>query len=440
MKLIRVATVACAVFALVQTLKAQTGNVSAMTDRFGSFYNYSAQTLDFGDLYVFQNTRFFKGNADRFDGTATTSRSVKDVNAVLGLQFGIAHNLDMVFLTNFYQTPNRAPSIPPSAIVSFFKDHDVPNDFLLNFRYVPYSFSKDKFKIGFMGTFKWKSENFPNAPFQVYATDKAEAGFSVVTSLIESPKVPETGYIFNFNLQYWNHLDKGQYVGFTREDSVRRAANGNALADAAVSTGNTSSLRFGVGGSYPIMVADKYLYIMADVYGLMYMTKPPEAAYSRQDYAFAAVGVKYQFFDWLALHLGGEFQVLKKKDPTSSSTITGIEDLTVSGSDYPSWRIFTGLSMPLSPRALSFKPEDETVSVDRETQKKREVENILYSEQEIQKRSVNFIPVRDMRKQYKDIVGGLVNVLQPWDKKPVEEEFPVEESTEEKKETDEGGN
>ncbi|MBX7152323.1 hypothetical protein K1X84_11815 [bacterium] len=439
MKLTRVTTVALIVFAFVQTLKAQTGNVSAMTDRFGSFYTYSAQTLNFGDLYVFQNTRFFKGNADRFDGTTTTSSSIKDVNAVLGLQFGIAHNLDMIFLTNFFQTPNRSPSIPSSAIVSFFKNHDVPSDFLLNFRYVPYSFSKDKIKLGFMGTFKWKSDIFPNAPFQTYATDKAEAGFSVVTSLIQFPKVPETGYIFNFNLQYWNHLDKGQYVGFTGEDSVRRTANGNALADAAVSNGNTSSLRFGIGGSYPIMVAEKYLYIMADVYGLMYMTKPPQAAYSRQDYAYAAVGVKYQFFDWLALHLGGEFQFMKKKDATASSPVTGIEDLTVSGSDYPSWRIFTGVSLPLSPRALSFKPEDEIVSVDRETQKKREVENVLYSEQEIQKRSVNFTPVRDMRKQYKDIVGGLVNVLQPWDKKPVEE-FPVEESTEEKKESDTSGN
>jgi hypothetical protein len=150
------------------------------------------------------------------------------------------------------------------------------------------------------------------------------------------------------------------------------------------------------------------------------MTKPPAAAYTRQNSAFGALGVKYQFIRWLAIHFGGEYQIYKGTTPTFSSPALGVEDLTVSKSDFPTWRVFGGFSLTPSPRAQFIKTKRQIAietAVDPEQQRKKEVENVLYSEQEIQKRRVNFEPIREMRKDYRTTIGSFIDVLAPKDKK-----------------------
>lgn len=405
---------------------AQIGSSSAVTDRYGSFYAYSAKTLPFPSFYLFQNSHFFTGSGDRPSG----SRTVKDFGTQFGMQVGITPTFDVIFSGNFVQTTNLAPSITNNEIVTFFKSVDVPDELFLNLRLLPYSFAQNKINLGFMLTGRFQGEGFYNTPLRPYSGGSTEAGLSILTSYFSRPDFIESGLAVHLNLQYWNHLDNGAYVGFKAEDSLRRtSAFGNSLADTAVATANTSSVRFALGGSYPIDVAGKYLYITGDVYGQFFLEKPPDAAYSRQNYAYVALGVKYQWFDWMGVHLGGEFQVLKGTDKTvGNNNLLGIDDLTISKSDYPTWRIFTGLTFPLMPRAAGaqFRVKEEVV-LEQSARRKKEVEGILYSEQEIQKRSQNFIPIKEMRKNYKSIIGEYVTILDAKDKKPIEPEIPIEE-------------
>lgn len=413
--------------------KAQLGSSSAVTDRYGSFYTYSAKTLPFPGFFVFQNTHFFTGTGTRGGGTST----VKDFGTQIGVQVGVMPTFDIIFSGNFVQTTNLAPGIPNGKIVSIFKTLDVPDEIFLNFRLVPYTFAQNKINLGFMVTGRFQGSGFYNTPLRPYSGGNTEAGISLLTSYFARPDFIESGLAMHLNVQYWNHLDNGAYIGFLSEDSLRNGTTAtaftNSLADTAVATSNSSSIRFAVGGTYPIDVSGKFLYITGDVYGQWFLQKPPAAAYSRQNYAYVALGVKYQWFDWMGVHIGAEFQVLKGTDKTAGNDLLmGIDDLTISKSDYPSWRIFSGLTFPLMPRAESPRSRvKEEVVLEQSVRRKKEVEGILYSEQEIQKRSQNFIPIKEMRKNYRSIIGDYVTILDAKDKKPVE---PVETVEEENKE------
>jgi hypothetical protein len=397
-------------------VSAQIGSTSAMTDRYGTFYTFSARSIGATNSYMYQNLRFFSGSAIRNSGTATTTEQIKDLNYVMGLNFGFSKEFDIIINGNFYQTANRAPSIADREISSFIKTAFVPDDFYLNFRFIPFSFSKNKLNMGFMLSTKFEGQGIANSPFQNYSAGTTEIGLSLLTSYFKSPKNIDDGFAIHLNLQYYNNMDKGSYTGFAIEDSIRRS-----LADTAISKFNSASLRYALGFSYPILLAGRYLYIVTDVYGVNYLTKPPETAYSRQNYAYVALGVKYNMFSWMGFHVGGEFQLMKTSEVTLSNRDLKIEDLTVSGSDFPKYRIFAGFSFPLSPRAITISTESDIVTEkDREVIKRREVEDILYSEQEIQRRSVNYKPVAEMRKIYKSSVGSYIEVLLPMDKKPVE--------------------
>ncbi len=394
----------------------QIGSTSAMTDRYGTFYTFSAKPIGSLNSFVYQNLRFFSGNADRNSGTSTSVEKIKDINNVLGLNFGFSNEFDVIVNGNFYQTANRAPSITDREVNSFTKKAFIPDDFYLNLRFVPFSFMNKKLNAGFMLSTKFEGQGIANSPFQNYSAGNTEIGLSLLTSYFGKPRTIEDGFAVHLNLQFFNHLDKGQYTGFTDEDSIRRS-----LADTAVSKGNTTSIRFALGMSYPFLVAGRYLFIMADIYGSNYLTKPPETAYSRQNYAYAALGVKYNLFSWMGIHVGGEYQLMKTSEVTLSSRDLKIEDLTVSQSDFPKYRVFAGLSFPLSPRAMIVATEEMVLTEkDREVIKRKEVEDVLYSEQEIQRRSVNFKPVTEMRKIYKTSVSSYIDVLMPKDKKPVE--------------------
>ncbi len=410
----------------VREAKAQLGSSSAITDRYGSFYTYSAKTLPFPSFYVFQNTHFFTGTGDRPSGSST----VKDFGTQVGIQVGITPTFDFIFSGNFVQTSNLASGIKNSEIVSIFKTLDVPDEIFLNFRLLPYTFAQNKIHLGFMATARLQGSGFYNTPLRPYSGGHSEAGVSLLTSYFSKPDYVESGFAMHLNVQYWNHLDNGAYLGFKDEDSLRRVQpNGNSLADTAVATSNSSSIRFALGGSYPIDISGRYLSVTADLYGQLFLQKPPVAAYSRQNYAYVALGVKYQMFEWMGVHLGGEFQVLKGTDKTvGNNNLLGIDDLTISKSDYPSWRIFSGLTFPLMPRAETPRSRvKEEVVLEQSVKRKREVEGILYSEQEIQKRSQNFVPVKEMRKNYKNIIGDYVVILEAKDKKPVEPEITNEE-------------
>lgn len=402
-----------------QEAKGQLGSSSAITDRFGSFYAYSAKTLPFPSFYLIQNTHFFSGTGTRGGNTS----GVKDFGTQLGMQVGITSTFDIIFSGNFVQTTNLAPGITNREIVTLFKKVDVPDEMFLNFRLVPYSFAQNKINLGFMLTTRFQGDGFFNTPLRPYSGGKTEAGISLITSYFSKPDFIESGLAMHLNLQYWNHLDNGAYIGFKAEDSLRRTSPfGNSLADTAVATANTSSIRFAFGGSYPVDVAGRFLYITGDVYGSLFLEKPPLAAYSRQNYAYVALGVKYQWFDWMAIHIGGEYQVLKGTEKTvGNNTLLGIDDLTISKSDYPSWRIFSGLTFAMLPRAEAPTSRvKEEVVLEQSVRRKKEVEGILYSEQEIQKRSQNFVPVKEMRKNYKQIIADYVTILDAKDKKPVD--------------------
>lgn len=411
----------------------QIGSTSGASDRFGSFFAFAAKPLGAKKFFVFQNIKYFSGNAERIETFGPVTKKVSDFGMQFGFTFGITPTFDAMVSGNFMQSPNYSSQVSDNEIFSLSKTYDVPDDLFLNLKYTPYSFSGGKWNIGGMFGLKFEGVGFPNSPFQPYAAGKTEAGLTLLVSYFQEPTIPETGFGVHGNVQYWNHLDAGQYINFKSMTRVRSFAGSVAesLIDTAVAKGNTASLRYAIGATYPVAVGDKYLYIVGDFYGSMFLSKPPYAAYSRQDYAYAALGIKYQVLDWMALHVGGEFQVVKNTtERTVSSPFTGIEDLTVSGSDYPSWRLLAGITMPLSPRAAGYSPPVETVSeVQREDRKRSEVENILYSDQEIQKRSVNFIPIKEMRSNYRDIVNDYVKVLEPKDKKPVEEDYSTEEGS-----------
>jgi len=398
----------CAVFAIHAEANAQIGSTSALTDRYGTFYTFSARALNWKDYYVFQSSRVFKGTGDR----SGASYSIKDFNSVLGINAGLAQDCDVILITNFYQNTNRPFSVPGKGSATMDK-------FLVNFRYAPYRFSENKLQMGFMITAKF-SRGQANIPFQNYSAGRAEVGVTWLTSYFQRPDDPDAGYTLNVNLQYYNHLDKGFYVGWLSEDSLRNSGN-NALANEGVAFGNASSFRFGVGGAFPFKVGGSYLYLMGDLYGQMFLTNTPNAAYTRQNSGFFALGAKYQIASWMAFHLGGEYQIMKGTKTTYSNALLGVEDLTVSKSDYPNWRVFVGISLPISPRARvlekQFVEGQQEQNLDQQEIRKKEVQKVIYSEQEVQKRKENFVPVRDMRKDYKNDVNGLINVLTPKDKK-----------------------
>jgi hypothetical protein len=406
----------------VEQGNAQLGGSGAITDRYGSFYAYSAKTLPFPSFYMFQNTHYFKGTGDR----GGSSSPVKDFGTQLGIQVGVTQSFDIILTGNFVQTSNLAPGISNKEIVSLFKSYDVPDEFFLNFRLLPYAFSQNKIRLGFMLTTRFQGSGFYNTPLRPYSGGHTEAGLGILTSFFSEPDYSEAGFSAHLNLQYWNHLDNGVYLGFKDENDLRtdpaKQPTGNSLADTAVVTSNASSFRFALGSSYPIEISGRYLVLTGDLYGNIFLKKPSKVAYSRQNYAYAALGLRFQLFDWMGIHLGGEYQVLKGTEKTfSNDNLLGIDDLTISKSDYPTWRFFSGLTFPIMPHMEAPKSRvKEEVVEEQSVRHKREVEGILYSEQEIQKRSQNFIPVREMRKNYKNVIGEYVVILEKKDKKLVE--------------------
>ncbi len=393
---------------------AQIGNSSAMTDRYGSMFSYSAKPLTWSQFYFYENTKIFSGSATRYS-TSSKSVDVKDFGMQIGAQIGLVENMDLILNTNLAQTTTPGNSGTSSSAT--------PRDIYLNLRILPLNFSQGKIRGGFMLTTRWAGAGQASIPFQLYSADKTELGAGFMMSYFARPGWEETALSLHGNIQYFNHGDGGAYIGVTDETTVRNSFNGAAIAGLAVATKNSTSLHFSTGGTYPMLISGRYLFLSGDVYGVAYLTKPPLAAYSRQNYAYLALGAKYQVKDYLGVHVGMDFRIFKNsKTATYTNPVLKVEDINFSGgADHPFWHFYLGLSVPLNPRIKVYSSKsDADLYAEQNRTQTNEVKDILYSEQEIQKRSQNFTPLKEMRRTYKEIIGGLIGVLEPKDKKPAE--------------------
>lgn len=425
------------------TLWSQIGGAGGNTGKHGTPYSYGAWPIKPGRLYVFQSTRYFNGG-ERFDfNTARLESGFNNFNTSLGINWSFSENFDFVFSGRFMQFTNLPSSAKIDDITLY--ENNIADAFYVNFRVVPFKFMQEKIRLGFLVSGQFNSGTYPNVPFETYSAGGVEGGLTLLGSYYSNNLLPDDGWSTHLNVGYWIHNDAGKKIApLSAEDIYTfknvpfgsldlQALRNTEFNEFTVTDGNTAELRFSTGFRFPFRQISSgalgNLSATADLYGLLFMETPPSGAYSSQDFVFGAAGLRYQILDWLGFNLGGEFLVWTKEDVTFYDPVFGVERLTVASGDlavdYPLWRAFGGFDFDLFGTRIKLKKITKRQVA---KQKEKEIEDLIFSEQEMKKRSSKPEQLKETRSDYSKVVEELHKVLK--EKDVPKDEYVVDEDEE----------
>ncbi|MCZ6820774.1 MAG: hypothetical protein O7G31_14990 [Calditrichaeota bacterium] len=317
----------------------------------GLVYVQSAWTLERGHLTAGGQTRFFGENADYTDSRPLT---VWNVSGRVNINYGMGKHFELAVTPIIYQDLNR-----PSGKVSS------PDDLVISVKVGSFNSPGSSLTYGFTLGTRLPLGEVHNVPFEPYASDNVSWGLGGLLSYTTDPLYPEAATSVHFNLGYWNHNDVGV-------DLVQGGSIGTEPSTMS------QELLYGIGVKVPKDALD----FSVELYGNAFLQRPPEAAYSRENYLYLTPAVAYKPWKWMTFQLGLDIRLASGQDETLYAPDPNGVNRTLpnSQSNYPTWRLHFGSSFSLLPTSIYHMSERDLLM--QKAQSRRELFEQIIREQD----------------------------------------------------------
>lgn len=297
-----------------------------------------AQRLDAGT-----NLRFFTKAGEFLGGSKPanfTQANYWDVQNNIVLSYGIAEHFDVSAQLRLYQDVHRDGA-------QFFNpaEYNIPDDLFLQFKAGSFAVASDKVHLGALAEFRLPTGDVHNYPFEPYTAGGFEFGFGGLFSYYNDPFINERDFSFHASVEYYFYNDAGKELYDSR------------VIGTIEQDGNSTSLNYGVGFSYPTEMFDLNL----ELFGLTFMSEPDSFAFSREDFMYVTPSIRYKPNWRFNFDLGMDIRLSSDEDTSDPRASFSGQNLDIP--NYVSWRMTLGVGVVLTRGTDSFKGVDSKADV-----------------------------------------------------------------------------
>ncbi|MCK5147706.1 hypothetical protein KAR48_13185 [bacterium] len=314
----------------------------------GLIYVNSAQNISAGHLQLFAGTRFF----GKIMG-GNYAYTLWNVQGFTALTWGVNSNLEFTFAPIVYQDTNNSEgnSLDGAA--------NAPDDIFLKMKMGNFHGDKSPWYMGGQLGIRIPTAEAHNIIFEPYSAGGLEIGVTGLLSYFSNPSFLDEGWSFHANLGYLNHNDVGKEL------------SKNTLAKTPGSM--SSELLIGAGMRFPAGNFD----FSAELNARTFLTRPPEAAYSREFVSYLTGGVYYKPYRWLTFEMGLDIRLFSGEDVTDYTLVNRVPDFP----NYPVWRGQLGVKINLLPTSY-FKVAEKSKLERKAADRQRMLERLMQGDQQ----------------------------------------------------------
>ena len=305
------------VFVLFSPLAASGAQFESGPRRVGSAWNVYR-----GGLSASTRGRFYT-KQDIFTGPNNIESGVTvwDSQTSFGIYWGMLDHLEIGVVPLVSQKNHLSEPII-----------DIPGDvmFYTKFGSIGAADSKMKFALQFDARFPTGSTH--NIPLNPYSASAIGFGGTGLFSMSSNPPDSATALIWDVNLGYFNHNDKGLVLTNNPADTLDIEA---------------SSQQVMLGAA--LRVRGKKFGFFTEIYGAFFLQPPPAHAFSLENSLYVSPGFSYQFNPYIRIESSVDFLLLGKDDETSYfvNDVELAEKPWETLPNYPDWRFNLGINIRL---------------------------------------------------------------------------------------------
>jgi len=248
--------------------------------------------------------------------------TVWDSQTSAALYWGLADHLEVGFI------PIIAQKLHPGD-----GNFDIPGDMLLSAKLGSLGASTWSFKMALQMDLRLPTGGTHNIPLNPYSAASMGYGGTVLFSSNPDSARPETGFIWDVNIGYFNVNDKGLTLTKNSADSVAIEKS-------------TQEIVFGGGMRWQ----GKKFGFFAEVFGAFFLQAPPVSAYTRENSMYVSPGFTFQFNPYIKVSSSVDYLLLGSKDETvyERDGVVLAEKLWQTIPNLPDWRFSLGVTLRLA--------------------------------------------------------------------------------------------
>lgn len=350
----------------------------------GLSYVRSAWNLPPGYLVMYANTRFFGkvGKINLAQG-APSAVTFWDVQGTLNFNYGISEHFEIGFHPIIYQDTQRGG-----------RGFNLIDDIFASLSIASFGQTGSSFTYGVDLAARFPSAKKHNIIFEPYSAGKVSFGGKAKLSYARDPLYPGDGFSMHFNFGYWNHNDVGEQLTDIPE-----------TADTVRVEQPTQELLYGFGVNLPTEKFD----FSFEISGNAFIQKPPETAYSRENYLYLTQRVRYKSYRWLSLDMGFDIRLAGSNDKTNYALrgVNRVPDMP----NYADWRVILGTRVIILPTSVYSLSERDILMKKAET--RRELfEKIIREQRETESAEEELERIKEERRKAERELERLRRILE----------------------------
>lgn len=360
------------VLVLFIAIMAPQGHAIGINGGNGLTYVKSAWNLKPGYLTLYGRTRFFGKVSTQTQPTAAT---YWDVQGALSFNYGITDHIELAIAPVMYQDTHRGRT-----------GYNIPDDLFLGLKLGSYNLKGTSLTYAISLDTRFPTAKYHNLPFEPYSAGTIEWGFTGMLTYARDPLYPDDNLNIHANFGYINHNDVGKKL----------------LPRSNVSVTNMSQqFIYGIGMKIPSSEFD----FSIELYGNKFLQRPPQTAYSLEDYLYLSPGISYHAYRWMTLSFSTDLRITE--DINNSLVPPPAPDLP----NYPSWRINLGLSLTLLPTSV-YRLSDKDILI-RKAESRRELfEQIIKEQRETESAEEELERIKEERRKAERELERLRRILE----------------------------
>lgn len=255
-----------------------------------------------GNLAVTSHTR---GYAKVIQNPEIGNFMLSDGTNAMDFTFGFSPHMEIGLSQILYQDLNLSGT--PTQTINFPDDAS----FRLRWGNLEANYFNRSFLWGLFLVGRLNSGSKSGVYLEPYNSQGNEVELGYILSYYDNPLYPDENWNAHFNLSYVNHNDSGVF------DKVQ------------LFSGVTQQFIYSFGWRYPTLRWDFH----SELYGNIFLNRPPKNAYSRANYMYGTLGTTFRLFQGLSFTISGEYNLFTSNITQYNSLPEGYPDF------YPEWRL-----------------------------------------------------------------------------------------------------
>lgn len=347
----------------------------------GLMHVTSAWSLKPGYLTMYNHTRFFGKVGVTETLAARTATTYWDVQGSISFNYGINDHLELALSPVMYQDNHKSG-----------KGYNFPDDLFMRLKMGSYGAQGSSISYGAMLNFRFPTADKHNLFFEPYSAGTFEWGLTGLFTYSRDPLYPEDALNVHLNLGYLNHNDVGQKFTSNPNDTLEVLSM-------------SQQLLYGVGMNFPSSQFDFSL----EMYGNVFLQKPPKTAFSIENYVFLTPGITYKAYRWLAIEVASDILLTSSDNDETDYTLAKSKPPDMP--NYPTWRVNLGLRLTLLP-TTAYKVSEKDILM-RKAQNRRELfEQIIKEQRETESAEEELERIKNERRKAERELERLRRILE----------------------------